>query len=559
MLGSNIVKTGPGGRSPHGPSGPGRTAARGSRQHIAAPVNADGNAGHRQRRERGDASAFGYKTLRSVHVHARRAANSVGEARTANPEAIPMEEEGEQPKSRRRSVVNAALGAAAAGIIAAGVSAFDQPAQAAEVSAQEESKEVVECLFQKCRNELFGCLANTACAANLVCLSQCTGKPDEIACQIRCGDLFQTAAIDKFNDCAITRGKCVPQRPDESLYPIPEPTSLVQDFDMTKFTGDWYITMGQNKLFDTFDCQLHKFSYDETKKMLVGDLQWRVGTPDGGFITRSAEQTFRQDQNQPSLLINDGNEFLHYSDNWYIASAQLEGKDTDHVFVYYRGINDAWDGYGGAVLYTKQPTVPQSLEPTIKTACERLPNIKFSELAKTNNQCGKEAPLIERIEKLEKTTEKAIEDEGKVLVGALEREEEQIFEGIEERVLQIEGEVYKDANINARIGQEVVNDLAFLIKGFERDVIGAEKELEGYARKLGMAIVSGEKEFVKTESSLFKRFFNFITRNEEKVLNELEMDVKDVEDLLGKTFGNGATSFIGKRSSRVTATIASAK
>mmetsp|Transcript_25418 Transcript_25418/g.35424 ORF Transcript_25418/g.35424 Transcript_25418/m.35424 type:complete len:628 (-) Transcript_25418:317-2200(-) len=419
-------------------------------------------------------------------------------------------------------------------------------------SGQESSTEVVECLFQKCRLELFECLANTVCAANLVCLSTCTGRPDEIDCQVKCGDLFQTSAIDKFNDCAISRGKCVPQKPDDDLYPVPQPESLVPSFDMAKFTGNWYITMGANKLFDTFDCQLHTFRYDDKKKSVTGDIRWRVSTPDGGYLQREVQQTFRQDKNEPALLINDGNEFLHYSDNWYIASAQFEDKDTDHVFVYYRGTNDAWDGYGGAVLYTRTATVPKGLEATIKEACAKLPpGVQYSTLVKTNNQCEKQAPLIER---LEKTTEKVIEEESKILASAIEKEEEQIFEGIEERVLALEGEFYKDESINKRIGQEVVNDLAFLLKGVGSEIGAAEKGLEGYAKKLGNAIIQGEKQFEAKEKSFFGRLSRAFTRQEQKVLEELEMDVKDVEDLLGKTFGSGSSFVQSKRSSIVTGT-----
>lgn len=40
-------------------------------------------------------------------------------------------------------------------------------------------------------------------------------------------------------------------------------------------------------------------------------------------------------------------------------------------------------------------------------------------------------------------------------------------------------QIYKDTSVNARIGQEVVDDLAFFLKGIGRDVGGAEKELEG--------------------------------------------------------------------------------
>lgn len=132
--------------------------------------------------------------------------------------------------------------------------------------------------------------------------------------QIGCGDLFENKVVDQFNDCAVTKKGCVPQKKDDGLFPVPPPSALVQDFNTTDFTGKWYITSGLNKTFDTFDCQLHEFS--AAPNQLTGKLAWRIGTPDGGFFTRTAVQNFVQNEGQPGVLFNHGNEFLHYQDDW---------------------------------------------------------------------------------------------------------------------------------------------------------------------------------------------------------------------------------------------------
>ena len=53
---------------------------------------------------------------------------------------------------------------------------------------------------------------------------------------------------------------CVPQKPDDGSYPVPTKDQLVQSFDTKLWNGRWYITAGQNKLFDTFPCQVHFFT-----------------------------------------------------------------------------------------------------------------------------------------------------------------------------------------------------------------------------------------------------------------------------------------------------------
>jgi hypothetical protein len=83
--------------------------------------------------------------------------------------------------------------------------------------------------------------------------------------QIGCGDLFENKVVDEFNDCAVTRKGCVPQKADEGRFPVPSPDALVPEFDTTRFTGTWYITSGLNRTFDTFDCQKHDFSAQPNK------------------------------------------------------------------------------------------------------------------------------------------------------------------------------------------------------------------------------------------------------------------------------------------------------
>lgn len=70
------------------------------------------------------------------------------------------------------------------------------------------------------------------------------------------GDKYQDAAIDTFNKCAVSEKKCVPQRVDEGVYPVPQDCALDTKFNLADFQGRWYITAGLNPLFDTFPCQV---------------------------------------------------------------------------------------------------------------------------------------------------------------------------------------------------------------------------------------------------------------------------------------------------------------
>jgi len=60
----------------------------------------------------------------------------------------------------------------------------------------------------------------------------------------------------------------------------------------------------------------------------------------------------------------------HYQDDWYILDSS-EKKGEEFVLVYYRGRNDAWDGYGGGFLYTRAPECPEAIKPRVAAALEK--------------------------------------------------------------------------------------------------------------------------------------------------------------------------------------------
>lgn len=327
------------------------------------------------------------------------------------------------------------------------------------------------CLLKECRLELAKCIANPSCAANVACLQTCNNRPDETECQIKCGDLFENSVVDEFNECAVSRKKCVPRKSDVGEFPVPDPAVLVGNFNMADFSGKWFITSGLNPTFDVFDCQLHEFHTESNK--LVGNLSWRIKTPDTGFFTRSAVQKFVQDPVHPGILYNHDNEYLHYQDDWYVLSSKIENKQDDYVFVYYRGRNDAWDGYGGAVVYTRSAVLPESIVPELEKAAKSVGR-DFSKFIRTDNTCGPEPPLVERLEKTVEEGEKTIIKE---------------VEEIEEKV--------------EKVGKTELSLFQRLTEGFKE----IQKDEENFLREL--------------------------SKEEMDLLNDLRMEAGEVEKLFG--------------------------
>jgi VDE lipocalin domain len=111
-------------------------------------------------------------------------------------------------------------------------------------NAASDPNAIVGCLFQKCSVPLAKCITSPQCLANVICINTCNNRPDEIDCQIGCGDIFDNPVIAEFNKCAVSDMSCVPQQVDTGLYPVPSPDVTVPKFNTNFFNGRLYITAG---------------------------------------------------------------------------------------------------------------------------------------------------------------------------------------------------------------------------------------------------------------------------------------------------------------------------
>ena len=358
---------------------------------------------------------------------------------------------------------------ASLGILSSTLSTVPQTSYAAD------TVKVGKCLLQSCQKELAQCILNPKCLASVICLNTCNARKDEAQCQIKCGDLFENEVVGAFNTCAVSQKKCVPQKQDEGEWPLPAESSMVKTFDTSIWNGRngrWYITAGLNKIFDTFDCQVHFFD-SPYKGKFFAKLFWRVTEPDGEFFTKDAIQRFVQDPKNPAHLINHDNDYLHYKDDWYV----IDYEPDDFVLVYYKGSNDAWDGYGGSFLYSRDSYVRPELIPRLEKAVASMGlKYQWSDYVQTDNTCKKleESPTVLRekyASRLLLTEEEQLQQQLTGLRSAAvnsisfeEKEAEKSIGKLEKGLESFLKEVAKDA-------EEIVEEV-------EKEAIVLEKDIE---------------------------------------------------------------------------------
>jgi len=327
------------------------------------------------------------------------------------------------------------------------------PGYAYAVSAAKttEMQETGACLLQNCGKELAACVTDEKCLEDLVCLQGCFGAPDEGDCQIRCGDLYASKAVATFNTCAVTEKSCVAQRKDEGTYPVPPFDVLADGFTIDTMVKEkrWYIVAGLNKDFDTFDCQEHFFTKGEDGKMYI-KINWRVNRPNGQFYERSDVQRFYQEPDGKAILHNNGNVMLHYQDDWYIPAY----KEGEYVYIYYRGTNDAWDGYGGATVYATTPTLNPDWIPELEAASKKV-GVKWSDFVITDNSC-KPAPEL----RLTKPTDlDTLADDAVVIEKDLAKEAKLIEKLVANDFVKAESFVSKEVNTFEQKIQQIEGNL----------------------------------------------------------------------------------------------------
>lgn len=297
---------------------------------------------------------------------------------------------------------------------------------------------------------------------------------------MRCGDLFENDVVGVFNTCAVSQKKCVPQKANENEYPLPSMASQVKKFDTSIWNGRWYISAGLNKVFDTFDCQVHFFTSPQPGT-IFGKINWRINEPDGEIFAKNTLQKFVQDPKNPAHLINHDNDYLHYKDDWYI----IDYEPNDFVLVYYQGSNDAWDGYGGAFLYTRESTVRPELVPRLEKAVASMGlKYQWSDFVITDNTCKDQAKssIVLREEfakRLLLTEEEQLQQQLTILrnvaVNTISSEEkglEKSIQFLEKEVEIFERELVKDA---LEIEKEVVKDVVGVEQEIVKDVVDVEK------------------------------------------------------------------------------------
>ncbi|CEM35152.1 unnamed protein product [Vitrella brassicaformis CCMP3155] len=299
-------------------------------------------------------------------------------------------------------------------------------------------------LLTKCGGPLLRAMSDRRGLHEFVCLMKC--GMDDIACQMRCGDLYEEDVLKEFHICAISEHQVIPQRIDRhaaegrvrddqgkseqvarqlpGASEVDRRIPVVAALEPAALQGEWWVVYGLNPVFDCFPCQHHtasvvKSAPGKTSEAVRSDdgaphpimrwkngawtaangvrfdISYRVPVPHGGdkqpFFTRHVEQVFFPHRSSPGVLRSHDPTYLHQSDDWYILSADPER----YFIVYYMGCNDAWCGYDGGVVYSRTPEPSQATIDDVREAL-RCAGLSIVSMCPVDNACSLQSPLADR-------------------------------------------------------------------------------------------------------------------------------------------------------------------
>jgi len=216
----------------------------------------------------------------------------------------------------------------------------------------------------------------------------------------------------------------------------------------------------------------------------------------------------------------------------------------DFALVYYRGANDAWVGYGGAVVYTRESRLPDSLIPRLRESVKKV-NFDFDkDFTITDNTCRVQTDKDKLVLREQFAGNVVIQSEKQLQSEVVKArgmavnnvKAQQLFVTDEYKMAQnafdrLENSV---ASFEKELASEVVKDVTFVEKEVIKDIVNVEKEVVKDVVNIEKEIVKDvtvlEKEIVKDASVLEKE----IVKDVSGIEKEVEKDVKSTVGLFKK-------------------------
>ena len=120
--------------------------------------------------------------------------------------------------------------------------------------------EALLCMVTSCLGDLLGCVFNSGCIDQMMCVNDCTSDDPELKqqCIIKC---VASDPNQKFLDLSmcITGNECVVMGGGYEC-PLPQNREQIAPMTLEDLEGAWYVIRGLSRTFDCWECQKMTFN-----------------------------------------------------------------------------------------------------------------------------------------------------------------------------------------------------------------------------------------------------------------------------------------------------------
>lgn len=250
----------------------------------------------------------------------------------------------------------------------------------------------VGCMLTYCVAEVSGCMLDGPCREAVACAKKCWSEWDNDTtsekyhvqnCSNTCAFSYRDKAYLGFMEC-VGDHKCMSFPPIPSQCRAPDNISILKKLATKDLQGSWWVVGGRHPVYDCYPCQ-HLF-FDQ-----VNATTWKYQPRYYVYLANNSLALINEPYFIPNTTAGSPVSFvyhdagLYHNETWWLIDGADDGS---YVLLYYCGNTLEWY-YDGALVLSREQTLPDSSLAAIATAYKVATGLDYSKFCKTQTKnCG---------------------------------------------------------------------------------------------------------------------------------------------------------------------------
>ena len=242
-----------------------------------------------------------------------------------------------------------------------------------------------KCMALHCPKSGAVCFTDKVCSENIGCVSKCWGMWDSDTtpgkdhvqnCTSRCTFSYEDDVYDKFIGC-LASYDCIKFPPIPNLCKGPSNIKIQKNISLSEMEGEWWVLRGHNPVYDCFPCQrnsIHKinstaWTYKPSYQVYLVNGTLKFVGQSGALVDNAPQPGF-------NISLMDAG-LVNHQTWWVFDRIDDATSGNSYYLIYYCGNSLQWN-FQGAIVYSKTPTLVDSVAPAIAASFKANAGLDYS-------------------------------------------------------------------------------------------------------------------------------------------------------------------------------------